>query len=73
MTNKQWLATLDAETWWSVVHDWLFPVYGKQWTESRLAIMDWLEEEHEERTNEKDPSCAVSSVACIYPFSMLRV
>lgn len=46
MTNKEWLATLSAEEWWNTVYEWLFHVFSKQWTDSRMAIMDWLEKEH---------------------------
>ena len=45
-SNKEWLATLPKETWWDVVHEWLFHEYGRQWTDTRIAVMDWLEEEH---------------------------
>ena len=47
-TNKEWLATLSAEEWYQTIH-WLYYIYGKRWTESRLAILDWLEEEHTEK------------------------
>lgn len=46
MTNKEWLATLSPETWWDVVYEWLFHNYGKRWTDTRHAIIDWLEKEH---------------------------
>lgn len=45
MTNKEWLAALSAEEWYQTIH-WLYYVYGKRWTDTRLAILDWLEEEH---------------------------
>lgn len=48
MTNKEWLATLSAEEWYQTIH-WLYHVYGKRWTDTRLAILDWLEEEHTEK------------------------
>ena len=47
MTNKEWLATLNADDWWEKV-DWLFHDYGMRWDNTRLAIIDWLEEEHNE-------------------------
>lgn len=47
MTNKEWLSTLSPKEWWDTI-DWLYHVYGKRWTDSRLAIMDWLEEKHED-------------------------
>ena len=30
MTNKEWLATVDSQKWYSVVHCWLFHEYGKR-------------------------------------------
>ena len=51
MTNKEWLTTLSKETWWEVVHEWLFHEYGMQWTDTRLAVMEWLEEEHKPVTS----------------------
>jgi hypothetical protein len=47
MTNKEWLATLPPDEWWETVHEWLFHKYGKQWTDSRLAVIEWLEKEHQ--------------------------
>ena len=44
-SNQQWLATLKPDEWWNVV-DWLYHDYGKRWTDSRPAIIDWLAEEH---------------------------
>ena len=46
MTNKEWLATLSKETWWIIVHEWLFHEYGLQWTDTRSAVMEWLDKEH---------------------------
>ena len=40
MTNKEWLATLPKETWWEVVHEWLFYSYKK------VGVLQWLEEKH---------------------------
>ena len=51
MTNKEWIATLPKETWWDVVHEWLFREYGMQWTDTRRAVMEWLEKEHEPITS----------------------
>lgn len=45
MTNKEWLATLTAEEWYNKV-DWLFHDYGKRYDNTWLAILAWLEEEH---------------------------
>ena len=45
LTNKEWLATLPKETWWEVC-DWLLHEYGKSWTDTRLAVMDWIDQEH---------------------------
>lgn len=46
MTNKEWLVTLSPETWFEVVHEWLFHEYGMQWTDTRIAVTEWLEAEH---------------------------
>ena len=51
MTNKEWLATLPKEIWWDVVQEWLFDEYGKQWTDTRFAVMEWLENEHKPVTS----------------------
>ena len=51
MTNKEWIATLPKETWWDVVHEWLFHEYGMQWIDTRIAVMKWLEEEHKPITS----------------------
>lgn len=45
MTNKEWLATLSAEVWFDVI-DWLYHDYGKRYTDSRQAIIEWLDMEH---------------------------
>lgn len=45
MTNKEHLATLTPNEWmWRV--DWLFHQYGKAFTDTWPAIMDWLEKEY---------------------------
>ena len=48
MTNKEWLATLSAHEWWDVAYEWLIQDYGKRYTDTRIAVMDWLTEEHSE-------------------------
>ena len=45
MTNKEWLATLSPNEWYKKVH-WLFHEYGKRYTDTYLAVIEWLEEEH---------------------------
>ena len=45
MTNKEHLATLDAREWVQRV-DWLYHLYGKAYTDTLSAIMDWLEKEY---------------------------
>lgn len=50
MSNKEWLATLTAEEWWETIHR-IFYDYGRRWTDTRLAVLDWLEEEHREENN----------------------
>ena len=46
MTNKEWMATLTAEEFYDMMV-WLTRVYSKQFTDSRLAIIEWLDKEHE--------------------------
>ena len=45
MNNQQWLATLPANEWFMKVH-WLWFIYGRRYTDSRMAVLDWLQEEH---------------------------
>lgn len=45
MTNKEWLATLPAQEWYLAVH-WLFHEYGKRYDNTYLAIIEWLDEKH---------------------------
>lgn len=53
MTNKEYLSTLSAEEWFIKI-GWLFKVYGKSYTDSHIAIIEWLNKEHEEeQMNEK--------------------
>lgn len=46
ITNKEWLSTLSAEEWWDKVQ-WLLNEYGMRWDNTRLGVIGWLEEEHE--------------------------
>lgn len=46
MTNKEHLAELSPQDWYSRV-DWLFHRYSKWYTDSYVAILDWLEREYE--------------------------
>lgn len=45
ITNKEHLATLPSTEWVMRV-DWLYHSFGKAYTDSLAAIMDWLEEEY---------------------------
>jgi len=45
MTNKEHLATLPSTEWVMRV-DWLYHSFGKSYTDSLAAIMDWLEKEY---------------------------
>ena len=45
MTNKEWMVTLTAEEFYDMMK-WLTHVYSKQFTDSRLAIIKWLDKEH---------------------------
>lgn len=46
MTNKEWLATVDSQKWYSVVHCWLFHEYGKRFDNTYLAVLEWLDKKH---------------------------
>ena len=52
MTNKEWLATLSPQEWYLQIQ-WLFHVYGKRYTDSYLAITEWLEEKHSDFISEE--------------------
>ena len=41
MTNKEHLATLSAEEWVQRV-EWLYHIFGRGYTQSLLAIKNWL-------------------------------
>lgn len=45
MTNKEHLATLSSLEWVQRV-DWLYHGFGKWYTDTPVAIMDWLEKEY---------------------------
>ena len=45
MTNREWLATLSTEDWWKTVY-WLIFDYGMGYTDTRIAVMNWLDEKH---------------------------
>ncbi len=47
MTNQEWLGTLSPETWWEVVWKYVIHNYGARFTDTRLAVIDWLKQEHE--------------------------
>lgn len=49
MTNKEWLATLSPDRWYVAVH-WLFHDYGKRYTDTYTAVVEWLDENF-------DPEC----------------
>lgn len=72
MTNKEWMATLTAEEFYDMI-GWLTRVYSKQFTDSRLAIIEWLDKEHEQRKETCD-CCkhlyynSDGSVSCDSPF-----
>lgn len=44
MTNQQTLATLSAEEFYDKIM-WLLHDYGKRYSDSRLAIIEWLQKE----------------------------
>ena len=45
MTNKEHLATLSANDWFDRIY-WLYHSYGKFYTDSRAAIIHWLDEQY---------------------------
>ena len=47
MTNQQWLATISQEEWLNKIY-WLYHIYGKRFDDTRLAVKEWLIQEHEE-------------------------
>lgn len=48
MTNKEWLATLSAEECYNKMV-WIFQEYGRRFGDSRLAIIEWLQAESEDK------------------------
>lgn len=44
MTNKEYLGSVDPSEWYDIVYC-LFFKYGKQFIDTRLAIIDWLDKE----------------------------
>lgn len=47
MTNQEWLATLTKEECWETL-DWMLHDYGKRYIDTRLAVMEWLGEPHDD-------------------------
>lgn len=45
MTNKEWLATLSSEDCCRVI-DWLWHEYGRGYTDTRRAVIEWLDMRH---------------------------
>ena len=45
MTNKEHLSTISSEDWCMRV-DWLFHSYRKQFTDSMVAVIHWLDQEY---------------------------
>lgn len=52
MTNKEWLNTLDAERFFEMMM-WLMKNYGMRFTDTRRAVIAWLDEPNESE-EEKD-------------------
>ena len=48
MTNKEWLFTLSNEQWYDIIFNYLIHDYGRNYIDTRLAIIKWLGEEHKE-------------------------
>lgn len=49
MTNQEWLCSLSAKDFLCHIR-WLLQNYGKRWTDSDPAIIEWLQGEHEVNT-----------------------
>lgn len=47
MSNKEYLSTLSNDDWYILV-DWLFHNYSMWYTDSRIAIIEWLDKDHNE-------------------------
>lgn len=47
MTNQEKLSTITAEEFFDKIM-WLLHEYGKRYTDSRLAIIEWLQTESED-------------------------
>lgn len=52
MTNQEFLATLEPEQCYAII-DWLFRRWGRQWTDTRDAIILWLKEEYKPENFER--------------------
>ena len=46
MTNKEWLLTLPSTQVYAIM-DWLMHTYGKRFTDTRIAVTDWLDKDHD--------------------------
>ena len=45
MTNKEWMSTLTAEQFYDKMM-WLVRDFGFRFTNTRLGIIDWLDQPH---------------------------
>lgn len=45
ISNKEWVCCLTAENFYEVMH-WLFFEYGREYIDTRLAVIEWLNKEH---------------------------
>lgn len=48
ITNQEKLSTITAEEFYDKIW-WLLHEYGKRYTDSRLAIIEWLQAESEDK------------------------
>lgn len=53
MTNKDYLADLYADDFYDVIC-WLWFDWGRQWTDTRIAIIQWLNAKYNEETFQKE-------------------
>lgn len=68
MTQKEYLSTLSSKDWYSRV-SWLFHEFGMQYTNSPLAIIDFLDQEY--KKVEPVPGLHVCPM-CWYPTALSR-
>lgn len=61
MTNKEWMSTLTAEQFYDEMM-WLVRVFGFRFNNTRLGIIDWLDEPHEAEPTQNKTSNALNAL-----------